>query len=281
MRKYQYVGCTTGFSENGQVMVWQPNVSLQTDSTSYTERLVGVGFLTVNIANEEQLFPMPEPLPPETIIEPIEEIANYHWALLTNPSARQSGDSITTINSSELGFNGGSWIGNIHDNLIDAFYIAMQFIQYKLAYRIHLPQNMVKHVVALKIGVEQRVLYEQGGNPIVGDVSYSSEAMTGIDNMSKLIEVGFGSLSIYNHDFSKRTLDINGVSYIDVYFDSPSSFKVATNQGFIGQFTHRFKTNIVGIQMTRLNYHSYGGEAIIGDVQHLNVEKISVPQILA
>ena len=48
MANYEYVGCVTGFSESGQVTVWQPEqIPLEVEHTDneYTQRLLGVGLL--------------------------------------------------------------------------------------------------------------------------------------------------------------------------------------------------------------------------------------------
>ena len=50
MANYEYNGCVTGFSEAGQVTVWQPEqipADVEHDDNEYVQRLLGVGLLKV------------------------------------------------------------------------------------------------------------------------------------------------------------------------------------------------------------------------------------------
>ena len=94
--------------------------------------------------------------------------------------------------------------------------------------------------------------------------------------MSMLIVVNSFNFNIFDYDFNRHQFDLNNAKYIDVFFDSQSSFKVATDKDFIGNFSHIFNTNIVGIQMVRLSTNG----SVKGDLKHLTVEKVPLANTL-
>lgn len=276
MSSYEYHGCVTGFSESDQVTVWQPTANpmpVQHNANVYAGRLVDVGLLhdKVNtpVDNSSGDSSNSSGVSNGSSIE-----ANNNWLMVANPMAKPSG-SVLNINSTELGFNNGGWVENVTEGLIAAFYIALQFIQYPLAYRIYLP-SLISHDIQLKIAAKQRIVNEQDGLPVYNDISYSTEPINGINDMSALIRVNSFEFTIFGFDFDRNRFDLNGASYIDVFFDSQSSFKVATDKDFIGNFSHRFDTNIVGIQMVRFSTDG----SIKGDLQHLTVEKVPLANTL-
>ncbi|MFB2538812.1 hypothetical protein [Acinetobacter sp. c3-l95] len=56
MNEYDYKGCTTGFSENGQVSIFTTSESVKRDATAYVERLVAVNLL------EKKTVSIPSPV---------------------------------------------------------------------------------------------------------------------------------------------------------------------------------------------------------------------------
>lgn len=209
------------------------------------------------------------------IIEPIIK-PNNNWLIITDPDVREGRETAIQINSPELGFPTGEWIYNIAEGLIRAFYIALQFIQYPLVYRIQLPQDLTGYILSVRIGVEQRILKEIDGLPAIGDVSYQIEASRGIQNTATLVEIGFGMITVFNGDFGNKTFDLAGADYIDVYFNSTSEFIVATTQEQLGSFSHGFNTNIIGIQMARISTDA----SQKGDLKHITVSKVNPEQSL-
>lgn len=276
MQTYEYKGCVMAVQaqNSGLPDVLLPSATVTADPNHpYVQRLVARGLLVkvgkspaTDDSNGEDNNSGDSSGPS---IE-----ANNNWLMVANPMPKPYG-SVLNINSTELGFNNGGWVENVTEGLIAAFYIALQFIQYPLAYRIYLP-SLISHDIQLKIAAKQRIVNEQDGLPVYNDISYSTEPINGINDMSALIRVNSFEFTIFGFDFDRNRFDLNGASYIDVFFDSQSSFKVATDKDFIGNFSHRFDTNIVGIQMVRFSTDG----SIKGDLQHLTVEKVPLANTL-
>lgn len=202
---------------------------------------------------------------------------DYNWVILSHPDRHLPYPGRQQINTTDIGFSEGKWSGNIDLGLVNAFYLAMQYIQLGLVYRIHMPQDLSWHTLTVKIAAEQRVMTtDENGLPKVGDVSFSPDATTGLNNMSTLVKAGLGELYVYRQDFSIESLTLDGIEYLDMYFISNSTFIVATNLGVIGEFVQGFGTNIIGVQMARLSRDG----RFKGDIQHVTVEKLPLSETL-
>lgn len=111
--EFQYVGCTTAFSENGETTVWQPDgtqMTVQHESGAYAERLVGVGLLMPSLFIED-------PTVIGVLIEPNVDLHGFRFRMRGGGMSKS--EQLHTYDPSAIGSNGEKVINlaNLFDDL--------------------------------------------------------------------------------------------------------------------------------------------------------------------